>query len=241
MRLALALGAAMAAMTVAAVAQTGDRIIVRHHGAGVDIDANDDGWITRDEASAAADRMFADMDSNHDGRLNDADHAAFEREFDIRIAPPAPGAAVMAGENCTQTVDPPNAREGEQQRVTVICHDESGDAQTSDRTVTVIRRGEGGEWTPRAGEAAPTPPMPPIPPMPPHPPMAMMLFANVEESDQNGDGALSREEFRAQQLRFFEASDGNRDGRVRYDPPPEPPTPPSPPLAPTPPEPPRRH
>jgi hypothetical protein len=66
-----------------------------------------------------------------------------------------------------------------------------------------------------------------------------MLFAHNGEADTNNDDALSREEFRAQQLRFFDASDANGDGRVRLQvaDPPEPPTPPEPPA---PPEPPRR-
>ena len=64
----------------------------------------------------------------------------------------------------------------------------------------------------------------------------MMLIANSEEADRNGDGALSREEFVAQHLRFFDASDANGDGRVRF----EPPVPPTPPAPPAPPEPPRR-
>ncbi len=77
--------------------------------------------------------------------------------------------------------------------------------------------------------------------MPPHPPMFMMAFANSEESDLNGDGALSLDEFRAQHLRFFDASDANRDGRVRFSGPSwDAPAPPAPPQAPEPPQPPRR-
>ena len=63
----------------------------------------------------------------------------------------------------------------------------------------------------------------------------MMMMGGVEEFDRDGDNALSREEFRAQQLAFFDASDGNRDGRVRAHRPPEPPVPPEPPEPPQPP------
>ncbi|MBK8542916.1 MAG: EF-hand domain-containing protein [Caulobacteraceae bacterium] len=62
----------------------------------------------------------------------------------------------------------------------------------------------------------------------------MMLIANSEEADRDGDGALSREEFVAQHLRFFDASDANGDGRVRFEEPPRPPEPPAPPAPPEP-------
>src|SRR5262249_61898789 len=82
-----------------------------------------------------------------------------------------------------------------------------------------------------AGPAPPpSPRAPPVPPIPPAP--FMMLIANSEEADRNGDGALSREEFVAQHLRFFDASDANGDGRIRFDEPPVPPTPPVAPAAP---------
>ncbi|GAM98075.1 hypothetical protein U91I_01705 [alpha proteobacterium U9-1i] len=74
-----------------------------------------------------------------------------------------------------------------------------------------------------------------MPPMPPHPPMMMFMSTNSDEFDRNGDGALSAEEFRNQQLRQFDAQDGNGDGRIRAAErleapvPPEPPTPPTPP------------
>src|SRR5262249_60892321 len=86
---------------------------------------------------------------------------------------------------------------------------------------------------------APGAPVAPRPPHPPHAPMLMMLFANAEEADTNHDGVLSRDEFRAQQMRFFDASDANGDGKIKFDPPapPEPPVPPEPPMPPAPPAP----
>ena len=83
------------------------------------------------------------------------------------------------------------------------------------------------------------PPHAPAPPRPPHPPMGFMMLMSSDEADRNGDGALSKDEFVAQQLRFFDASDANGDGKIKFDPPkmPEPPAPPTPP---TPPQPPRR-
>ncbi|MBY0563035.1 MAG: hypothetical protein K2P58_02515 [Hyphomonadaceae bacterium] len=91
------------------------------------------------------------------------------------------------------------------------------------RQVIVINGGD--------GAAAPVAPIPPVPAVP-HPPMFMMLFASTEEADRNGDGALSREEFRAQHLRFFDASDANGDGRVQMGLPPAPPAAPAPPARP---------
>lgn len=69
-------------------------------------------------------------------------------------------------------------------------------------------------------------------PHPPHPPAIMMLMFSREEADTNGDGALSLQEFRAQHLRFFDASDVNGDGRFHFEHPPEPPRPPEAPQPP---------
>ncbi len=79
MRVALALGVAFTAMTAVAFAQS-ERVVIRHHGGPphVEMDANDDGWISRDEASAGATRVFADLDRNDDGRLTDADQPDLE-------------------------------------------------------------------------------------------------------------------------------------------------------------------
>ncbi len=257
MRLALAMGVALAAMTMAAHAQ--DRVFIRHGGPGHmmgEIDANHDGWVTRQEASAAADRAFDQMDSNHDGKLDENDRPARGHDVVMRMGPDGgPDGPVGAG--CTRTVDPPNAAAGADRTVTITCnndgnqtrrvfvtrdHDDDGDAHAEhgdgDRQVEtqVIIRGPDGAMGPPGVPPVPgVPPMPPMPPMPPHPPMFMMFLANSDEYDRNHDGALSRDEFRAQQLAFFDASDGNHDGRIRFEPPPEPPAPPTPPEPPAPP------
>ena len=246
-----ALGLALGASVMAAAAEPPDAHLMHHHpGMELNIDANHDGWVSRDEAAAAADRMFDDLDSNHDGRLTGADHPAMDADFDVHVG--GPGEMDMPEDpNCTRTVSP--SHEGDGQRITIICdedgdhggggpsahrmvmrHEDDGDAhhatderQRVERDVVIMRHG---------GEAMAG--APPMPPMPPHPPMFMMLMASSDEADTNGDGALSREEFRAQQLRFFDASDANRDGKIRFDPP-EPPMPPTPPTPPTPPSPPR--
>jgi len=205
-RLSLALACAFAALTVGAAAQIGhgERVRIHHSGPMFDIDADNDGWVSRAEASAAADAAFARLDDDGDGRLSATHHVHIETGGDGR-------------------------------RVEIV---RDRDVEThverhEDRDV-IIRRVEG-----PGGHRLDDAEMPalPLPPIPPSPPMFMMLFANSEEADTNGDGALSREEFRAQHLRFFDASDANGDGRVRLSPPAEPPIPPAPPA---PPEPPRR-
>ncbi len=291
MKFALSLGVAFAALTLAASAHTDhQRTVIRHHGAGMDlnIDADDDGWVTRAEASAAADRMFDQVDSNDDGQLDSADHRA-RHAFDVHIDGPevevleggddgdrrvrvirrggdrdvvierevsravreaeraaeraereAERAAQMAERHAERAV-----REAERavERAEREAERAERNAEAAERLVErhiVIIRGDGGEWTHHGDVIAPVPPVAPIPPVPPvpavppHPPMFMMLIANSEEADLNGDGALSREEFRNQHMRFFDASDANGDGRVRFERPPEPPTPPTPPVAPTP-------
>ncbi len=232
MRLALTLSAAIIALSaVTASAQQGehDRVI-RHHGGGGG-DTNEDGYLSRDEAATHADQMFAELDSNDDGRLTRDDHQ--ERVMHFRHAPGAPGAPDADDPNCERT----ESGEAGNRQITVICRTESGTSTTDDRTV-IIRRDDGGGTTREDGAVAPIAPVPPAPPVPPVAGMFMIELGDESEADINGDGALSRDEFRAQQLRFFDARDVNGDRRVRA---PRPPEPPVAPEAPRPPEPPRRH
>ncbi|MES1199061.1 MAG: hypothetical protein ABUS48_03685 [Pseudomonadota bacterium] len=212
MRTWLIAGLAITAGIGAAAAEqmqhrTEQRIIIRHGGMpGMDmnLDANHDGWVTRDEASAAADRMFADLDANHDGKLDETDHAAHHAEMEEHMDHgdlPAP---------------PPEA------------------TGHGDHDVMIYRQ----ERRVEGGDDGPDTAAPGHPPHPPHPPMFMMMLMNHEEFDANHDNALSRDEFRTMQLRFFDAADGNGDHRIKFEPPPEPPMPPEPPAAPQPPAPP---
>lgn len=265
MKRAMALGVALAALAAAATASAQSRM----GGHGMNIDADHDGWLTRAEASAAADRMFDAMDENHDGQLTRGEHRMHARH---RRGVHAMADAEHMPPNCERTVerqggDTPGAGE---RRITIICHGEDG--EHSERRVTIMRGGEAsGERRTRVerhieraereaeqaereaeraagnaerqvhreimiihddeedGETA----MGPRHPMPPMPHM-MLLMGSAEEADANNDGALSRDEFRTQHLRFFDASDANGDGKVRFAMP-EPPTPPAPPEPPTPP------
>ena len=253
--------AALGATSVAAYADQANRVFIRHHGPMMDIDANHDGWLTRAEAAAGADRLFDELDTNHDGRLTDADHRAMHADFDMRVPGPE-GLPAPDDRNCTRTAegdrvtiicnsdDSAEAGQRVERRVIVrhgdhaAPHAEAG--RHVEREVTVITRDDDDDDdmaapTPPPAPGTPAPPHAmhaPMPPHPPHPPMFMMLMASSEEMDTNHDGAISREEFRAQQLRFFDASDANGDGRIRFEPPPEPPVPPVPPVAPAAPTPP---
>lgn len=302
MRLSLALGVAAAAWAVAAYANPHARIFVGHGGAAERVDADGDGWVTRAEAGAAADRLFSSLDANNDGRLTLEDRGS---DFDVRIEHGDVHLHRLLGEDAPDAEDLPDGCDVVEQgpngapragvrvgrRVMIVCHDRNGGR--SEREMTILRGGEQvspeeqariereiervereAERASREAERAEREAerlaedaermaddierrvhrevvvingdhgdrhaaLPPLPPLSPLGAPMLMLFAHNGEADTNSDGVLSREEFRAQQLRFFDASDANGDGRVRLEvaDPPEPPTPPEPPA---PPEPPRR-
>lgn len=289
MRLPIALGIAAAALTVAAASAQSNshRVIIRNGGSDISIDANDDGWVTRAEATSAYERIFADLDTNNDGKLDDADRPRFEHRGNVHVFNDGHGNVRVITRDSDDEIDERVEREIERAEAQAEAQAERAerDAERAerdaeriqreverrveraerlaerdaergghnvqrfrdgDREVIIIRTNgeDDGSWTSLEGDIAPVPPVPPVPgvaPVPPVPPVPpapfMMLIANTEEGDRNGDGALSREEFVAMHLRFFDASDANGDGRVRFEPPPRPP---EPPMAPTPPEPPRR-
>lgn len=293
MKLPIALGIAAAALTVAAASahsSNSSRHVVINGGPSsfTTIDANDDGWVTRNEASSAFERIFADLDTNDDGKLDDADRHEIDFDIDVegsevriihgdldaateaRIEAAVARAEAQAeranidairaereAERIERHVEREIERaEREAERAERLAERDAARGEHSrhvqrfrdgNREVIIIRGDGAGEWSSlEGGMVAPVPPVPPVPmvaptpmvaPVPPVPPLPfMMLIANSDEADRNGDGALSREEFVAQHLRFFDASDANGDGRVQFDPP----TPPRAPVAPAPPEPPRR-
>jgi len=92
MKLPIALGIAAAALTVAAAsAQSISRHVVIHGDSDSvsRIDANEDGWVTRAEASSAYERIFGELDTNNDGRLDNADRR------NIRVHVDAPNVGVF--------------------------------------------------------------------------------------------------------------------------------------------------
>jgi hypothetical protein len=199
MRLGLIIGLGITAAAALAAADP-PRIMMMghpHHGAGLSrIDANGDGWLTRAEASAAAERVFAELDTNDDGKLDAQDRGrGHARVVEHRIVR--------------------SQAKGEED--VVIMHRRECGPHGADEA-------EGARA--KAGARVPH-----------HAPIAMMMMHSSEEADRNGDGALSADEFRAQHLRFFDAGDGNGDGRVRFQLP-EPPEPPAPPESAAPPQPP---
>jgi len=231
MRLMLALGAAVVATTMIAHAQTEERATERthifiRHGGHADMDADGDGWLSRAESATGAERMFAELDRNDDGRLNREDRPSIE-EFEASLDGPHP-APHADDENCTRT----ESGEGEERRVTIVCRAETsayGERRIETRRQIIVRGDSEGDVM-----VAPVPPLPPVP-RPPHAPMFMMMLGEDSEADINNDGALSLDEFRNQHLRMFDAHDVNGDGRVRAHRLPEPPTPPTPPAPPAPP------
>ena len=264
MRLGLALGAAVIATTMVAYADSdNDRRFVFHRGETVNADTNNDGWLSRDEATRDADRLFADLDRDNNGRITDEDHELLAREVEAEVERAMEGVEIemenlhlelqgldeeiersivlIDEQNCHTTTE----EHGGNRTVTTICNSDGDDEadrardpaeRARDRAERHRDRIDRRVHVFRHGADIVVPPVPPIPPVPPMAPMPMFWMGggDNDESDLNGDGSLSREEFRAQQLRYFDARDANNDGRIRYERPPEPPEPPQPP------EPPRR-
>jgi hypothetical protein len=222
---AILAGAAFAAISVGALAHADERRQARQerHEIRIErltrIDANSDGFITRAEAQAEAERAFGELDTDNNGKLDTADRGHGGPHMFVHRR----GGDAKGGRHHGRDHD---------RDVDVIVRTEEGGERT------IIERREF-RVAPKAGATPSAPAAAPRPPVPPRPPMTMMLFMNADESDLNNDGSLSKEEFVAQQLRFFDASDANRDGRIKFDPP-MPPKPPEAPTPPAPPQPPRR-
>ena len=237
-RVLLLAGAAFAAVALGALAHAEDRQerrevrIERHMERIGRIDANTDGFITRAEAQAEAERMFGELDGDSNGKLDAADHAGGRHVMIHRIDDGGHG-----GEHGDSHGRHHGRGHGPD-------HDGDSDVDVNVRTTengeqTVIERREVHVQRAAPKDGA-TPVAAPMPPRPPHPPMAMMLFMHSDEADRNGDSALSKEEFVAQQLRYFDAADANGDGKIKFEAPSMPPAPPVPPQPPAPPQPPRR-
>jgi hypothetical protein len=269
MKLGLAIGGVVVATTmVAYAADVGQRFQFHRGGDRVNADTNNDGWLSRDESAADADRLFADLDRNNDGSITDVDEEMLRQEIETEVNEAMRNVhielegldeeieAELEGldeeieaqieadfdgidQNCQTTTE----TVGSTTRTTIVCDSNDDDIRERardhadrardraerirerhvDRHVRVIRNGD---------HMVVVPPVPPIPPVPPVPPIPRINMFSDSEADLNGDGAISREEFRAQQLRYFDAQDANRDGRVRFQLPPEPPEAPEPPAPP---------
>lgn len=196
---------------VAVHAQPADAPRAERHHRG---DADNDGFISRAEAQAQAERMFDHMDTNDDGKIDAADRGRFEhRIVEKRVIRKDGDAKGKAGTRDQIEDD------------IIIEHGGPGDRE---RRVIVRKRGDGkGHDGPRVHRMHGPGPMP-----------FMMMMHGGGEADVNGDGALSRQEMVNQHLRFFDAADVNRDGKIKVEAPPIPPVPPIAPTAPTPPTPP---
>jgi hypothetical protein len=175
------------------------------------IDANTDGFVTRAEIQAQTERMFDEMDTNDDGKLDSTDRAArIERRVERRVIR-KDGKETVEEDVTIEHGGPVNG----ERRIIVHKSDHKGGP----------RHHRGGRGHHMMGG-----------PMP-----FMMFMHGGGEADVNNDGALSKQEMVNQHLRFFDAADVNGDGRIKFEPPPAPPAPPvppTPPAAPTPPTPP---
>lgn len=235
MRPVIAMGAAIAALTVTAAAHTAPshRVELRHH-PDFAVDADEDGWVTRAEAAAAAQSIFDEMDSDGDGRLTSEDRARHISSVEVEVLAGGDDRRVRIIERDGEDVEERIEREIERAEIArELAELEAERTERHVERVIIVHNGADASVAP----TPPAPPASPVAPRAPRAPMFMMLIANSEEADLDGDGALSRDEFVAQHLRFFDASDANGDGRVRYR---RPPAPPSAPTPPAPPEPPRR-
>lgn len=149
------------------------------------IDANGDGFVSRAEAEAGASQQFDKLDSDKNGKLDDADRAALREKHSERHK---------------------ERREARKERMEA--HREAGPGAPPSEG---MRAGPGGHRFHHRGGG----------------PMGMMLMAHPGEADRNGDGALSKQEFVTQGLRFFDAMDANGDGKVEaHHKDPNPPAPP---------------
>ena len=215
-----------------------------------ELDTNHDGRLTETDRRA----MHADFDMRipgPEGVLEDVPEGD-QAPDDRNCTRTAEGDRVTI--ICNSDSDGQGAQRVE--RRVIVRHGEHGAEHAEaerhvEREVTIITRDDDDDDTaaPEAPPAPPAAPEAPRAPMAAHPPFAlhaphapdaphaphapmfMMLLASSDEMDTNHDGAISREEFRAQQLRFFAASDANGDGRIRFEPP-EPSLPSLPPLPP---------
>jgi hypothetical protein len=214
-------GAALAAVVVAVAAHAEQapqvqrerrEVRIEEHMARIGrIDANSDGFVTRAEAQAEAERMFGEMDGDNNGKLDAADRGMHRRIMIHRMDDDGPG-----------------------DREVRVTREKSGDTVIERREVEIRREGpkEGHGRNGHGHGGGHGRGM--------HPPMMGMMLLHSSEADRNGDGALSKDEFVSQQLRFFDASDVNGDGKIKFERPPAPPRAPDVPQPPAPPQPPRR-
>lgn len=176
-KLTLALSVASLAVSGAAFAQApGGPQGYRHQ----------QGPITREEAAAHADQIFAKLDVNGDGKLDQADRAAHRDQRFDKLDTDGNGTIsrkefdAAAGKLRERVAERVKGKEGRS----------FGDRKFgADRTW--IGRGHGRRGHSGAG-------------------LAMM----AKMADTNGDGAISKDEFKAAALAMFDRADANGNGTV---------------------------
>ena len=176
----IALGLSLAALSIGSIAYAAN-----HDGP----DADGDRTVTRAEAQAHAAEMFAKMDANKDGRLDQADRAAHESS--MRDEHFAKLDANKDGSISRQEFDA--AHSGGPDAGARMGHQGMGHQGMGHQGKSGAMMGGGGPGGENRGA------------------MMMMMMPMV---DTNKDQAVSKDEFAAAHLKHFEMSDTNKDGRL---------------------------
>ncbi len=172
------------------------------------MDADDDGSITRAEATMASDKMFLKMDVNKDGAINDADREARKREKFAEIDANSDGQVTAAEMSSHHEAKMAERREkmaerrekmGDKRDEMFAKIDADGNGALSyeefDRPHDKMRdgkgkRGEGRHGAMRGGKH-------------------MLGLADADK-----DGSISAEEARAAALERFDRADSDNDGVI---------------------------
>ena len=167
---------------------------------GAELDADGDGFITRDEFTAPMAEHFARLDSDGDGRVS------VEELRTGRGGPGGPGRVMMfrhGGPDGVGALELPEGVElGEGEEIAPGVRRFEWTSQDGGERRVVVIRGEGGPGAP-----PPHPPHPPHPPMPPLPP-----GGDAAQLDTDGDGRVSRAEFVAPLAEAFARADTDNSG-----------------------------
>lgn len=179
---ALAIGGAACAQAPASPPQDGPRMERPR------IDANGDGTVTRAEAQAAATALFARLDVNKDGKLDQADRELGRQQKRDKMF-------AKLDTNGDGSISK-----------TEFAADKGPEGRGPDGPGKDGPRGEHGRHGPgKGGHGGPGRG---------HGPHGGGMMAMARDADTNKDGAISQAEFMAAAMKRFDAEDTNHDGQV---------------------------